>query len=293
MLIAGDVLMDWTEAARQDPFAGVVPALSSADVAVVNSEQAIGAGGVADAKEFTFIAPPSAATTLATAGIDVVSLGNNHAKDFGPDVFGQTRQLLADAGIVSIGGGANVEEAFAPASLDVKGVKVAIFAATTILPGGFAAGRERPGVASADDDAGKDRLVAAVRAAKAFHPVVIVFLHWGIERDVCPSPEQTTLADRLVEAGATVVVGAHPHVLQPVVARPGSLVAYSLGNFVFHNRTGPAGETIVLELRFTGPTLIGFAGHPHELGTGVPLPANPDAAQRIADRLNPLGCNLA
>jgi Bacterial capsule synthesis protein PGA_cap len=292
MLIGGDVLMDRSEASRLDPFAGVVPPLSSADLAVVNSEQSIGTGGTPAEKEFTFLAPPSAAATLAGAGIDIVSLGNNHAKDFGPDVFAQTRQLLAEAGILAIGGGADREEAFAPASLDVKGVKVAVFGATTILPGGFAAGDGRSGVASVDDDDGKDRLVAAVRAAKAFHPVVIVFLHWGVERDVCPAPEQTGLAARLVEAGATAVVGAHPHVLQPIVAQPGSLIAYSLGNFVFHTRTGPVGETIVLELRFEGATLTGFAGHPHELSTGVPLPAGPEAAQRITDRLNPASCGL-
>lgn len=279
----GDVLMDRSEPAGRNPFAHLVPPLAEADLAVVNVEMSVADAGAAQAgKEFTFQAPSSAATTISDAGIDVVSLGNNHSLDFGRDALLEGITHLRDNGVPAVGAGPTVEAAYAPAVIEVGGdgqrsVSVAIIAASAVVPGGWEVGAE-PGLATTRGPA----LAQAVEAADAEHDVVIVFLHWGQENASCPSDDQITTGDSLVEAGADAVLGAHPHVLQPIVERGGALVAFSLGNFVWHSRTGPQGETGVLELRFLDAELDGFTFHPHTLDeNGDPEPAGAEATTRI------------
>jgi poly-gamma-glutamate synthesis protein (capsule biosynthesis protein) len=131
-----------------------------------------------------------------------------------------------------------------------------------------------------------------VRDARRQAEVVIAFVHWGEESQACPNESQRTLAAALRTAGATAVLGAHPHVLQPLVQEgtmsdaPG-VIAYSLGNFVFDRRTGPAGDSVVLELGFDGPRLVDVKAHPHLLDTGRPkaVAAGSAAGARIAAAL--------
>ncbi|MGH9166204.1 MAG: CapA family protein [Acidimicrobiales bacterium] len=279
LLAVGDVLMDDTEPAGVNPLAGVVPALSTADLAVVNAEMVVATGGVAAEKSFVFRAPPSAAATLAAAGVDVANLANNHSLDFGPDAMLETVAHLRDAGVVTVGAGADGAAAYAPAMFSVAGTRVAVLGATRVVPRRDWAAGEGPGVASAYD---RRRLVAAVRAARAAAEVVVVAVHWGQEGAACPEPAQEELADALLDAGAAVVLGSHPHVLQPVRRDPRGVVAYSLGNFVFHRRQGIYGETGVLEVRFAGARVVGQRLYPHVLFDGPPHPAGPVSAARIA-----------
>lgn len=283
LLAGGDVLMDRSEPAGRDPFATLVPALADADIAVVNVEMAVAAGGEPEPrKEFTFRAPPSAAATMATAGVDVGNLGNNHALDFGRDALLETIANLRNAGVTPVGAGADAGEAYAPAVFEIgdagdERVSVAVLGASRVLPAGWPVGSS-PGVATARGEA----LVEAVRAAALAHDVVVVTVHWGVELDPCPNETEVALADELVGAGATVVLGHHPHVLQPVVERGGGLVAYSLGNLVWHPRSGAAGETGLLEVRFVGSRLAGFTFHPHQLDAdGDPAPADAETSVRI------------
>lgn len=295
LLAGGDVLMDRTEAARIDPFAGLVPPLAEGDLSVVNVEMVVAEGGRAEpAKEFTFRAPPSAAQTMAGAGIDAASLANNHARDFGAEALLETGVHLRAAGVAPVGAGTAAAEAFSPASFDVgdspNAVRVAVLAATDVVPAGWAAGGEEPGVASARD---AERLLGAVAEAKRGHDVVVVLVHWGVESAVCPNERQTWLGDALVSEGASVVLGAHPHVIQPVVRRGGGVVAYSLGNFVWHPRGAPQGDTGVLEVRFSGAQVEGFTFHAHVLDDrGAPEPAGRDALARIESAVDPSRCDL-
>lgn len=279
LLAVGDVLMDDTEAAGIDPFAAVRPALAGADLAVVNAEMAIAGGGVPEPKAFTFRALPSAAARLAGAGVDVASLGNNHSLDFGPEALLETVAHLRAAGVATVGAGADADEAFAPAGFTVAGVRVAVLGASRVLSRRHWAAGEGPGVASAYDER---RLLAAVRAAAARADVVIVAVHWGREGSPCPEPAQERLGAALLGAGASVVLGSHPHVLQPIVGDSRGVLAYSLGNFVFHHRRGAPGESGVLEVRFSGRRVVGHRLHPHVLDAGPPRPAGPESAARIA-----------
>ncbi|MGH9178130.1 MAG: CapA family protein [Acidimicrobiales bacterium] len=279
LLAVGDVLMDDTEAAGVGPFGAVVPSLASGTLAVVNVEMVIATSGVAVDKTYTFRAPPSAAGRLAGAGVDVANLGNNHTLDFGENALMETISHLRAAGVATVGAGANADEAFAPVTGTVGGVRVAVLGTTRIVPRRDWAADGGPGIASAFLER---RLLAAVRAAKASADVVIVNVHWGQEGSPCPEPAQEQLGAALLDAGASVVIGSHPHVLQPIVADGRGVLAYSLGNFAFHRRHGAQGESGVLEVRFAGAQITGHRLHPHVLDHGPPRPAGPEAAARIA-----------
>lgn len=283
LFAGGDVLMDRSETAGRDPFTKLVPAFSEADLTLVNVEMSIAEGGSPQAgKEFTFRAPASAAKTMAAAGVDGGNLGNNHSLDYGRDALLETVANLRSAGVAPFGAGSDEGEALAPATFAVGGegeqkVSVAVLGASANVPGGWEAGAQ-PGIATTRGD----RLVEAVRSAAADHGVVIVLVHWGQEGAPCPNDAQVELGDALVAAGADAVIGSHPHVLQPVVERGGGLIAYSLGNFVWHARPGAQGETGVLELRFVGDVFDGFSFHPHELDpNGDPEPAGAEATAGI------------
>ena len=235
LLAGGDVLMDRTEPAGIDPFEFIEPSLASADVAVVNAEMAISDRGSAIDKEFVFRAPPPAAERIAAAGIDVASLANNHARDYGPDALLDTVALLETAGVVALGAGADDAAAYGYRVLHAGNVRVAFVATSMVVPWTFPAGPDRPGIASARPT---DRTLESVRAAARAADVVIVVVHWGVERQTCPVAEQRDVAREFLDAGAEVVIGHHPHVLQPVEFDGGKLVAYSLGNFVWHPRPG-------------------------------------------------------
>ncbi|MDP6862743.1 MAG: CapA family protein [Acidimicrobiales bacterium] len=284
LLAGGDVLLDLTEPEGIDPFANVQPDLASADIAIVNLEMAITERGEPYDKEFVFRAPGSAALTLAGAGIDVVSLANNHVLDFGPVGLADTIAVLDEVDILRPGAGSNNAEAYAPRVLTLEnGVRVAFVSATAVVPGGFAASADRPGVA--DAKWAIPRVLAAVRAAAAGNDVVVVSVHWGIERETCPSEDQRDLAKDLIEAGANLILGHHPHVLQPIETFDRTVIAYSLGNFAWHPRYGITGDSGVLEISFDGPYVEGYQFHPHILdhrGGATPVSSG-ERYDRIVD----------
>ena len=284
LLAGGDVLMDRTEPAGIDPFAGIEPPLASGDLAVVNVEMAISDRGAPIGKQFTFRAPSSAARRIGHAGIDIANLANNHAKDYGPVALADTIASLEAAGVVALGAGANAAEAYRHRILEVHGgVTVAFVGASLIVPWSFAAGADSPGIASATEP---ERVLESVRTASGEADVVIVAVHWGVEVATCPSAAQQTFAQDLLDAGADAVIGHHPHVLQAIEFDRGKLVAYSLGNFVWHARSGISGETGVLQIDFAGDRIVSWEFHPHLLDkNGAPQPAS--GGWRI-DRLSDL-----
>ncbi len=232
--------------------------LGAADLAVVNLETAVTEGGTPAAKQFTFRSPATAFDALKGAGVDVASMANNHGMDYGPEGLRDSLAAAKEKGFPVVGIGADAAEAFRPHVAEVKGTKVAVFGATQVLDDELAsawtATDSQPGLASAKDPA---RLVEAVRKAKDDYDTVIVKLHWGVEKQSCPTDDQKTLADRLVEAGADAVVGSHAHVLQAGGFHPekkDKYIHYGLGNFVFYSFTPgtPTSQSGVLVLTIKG-----------------------------------------
>ena len=183
---------------RADPATAIGPissVLSEADLAMVNLETAVTTRGTPAAKKYTFRAPPTAFTALRSAGIDVVTMANNHGVDFGPVGLQDTLDAARAAHFPVVGIGANAAQAYAPYTVTVKGNRVAILGATQVLDAKLAyawsAGPDKPGLASAYN---VPRLVSAVRAARTHADTVIVYLHWGREQSTCPISAQRTLA---------------------------------------------------------------------------------------------------
>jgi poly-gamma-glutamate synthesis protein (capsule biosynthesis protein) len=219
------------------------PHLAASDLAMLNLETAITARGTPQPKQFHFRAPYTALTALAAAGVDVVSLANNHAVDYGEVGLRDTLAAKRRSPIPVVGIGENAAQAYAPAYLKVRGHSVAVLAATQVPDWTLAtwtATANRAGVASA---ASPRRLARAVRAAAARADTVLVYLHWGTDYTSCPNGLQKRTAKALAAAGADLVVGAHAHRLQGAGWLGRTYVDYGLGNFIWWRRNSAADAT--------------------------------------------------
>jgi poly-gamma-glutamate capsule biosynthesis protein CapA/YwtB (metallophosphatase superfamily) len=241
--LAGDTMLGRGVAralATTPPEALVAPevraAIGQADLVVLNLECCISDRGRpwdAPGKSFFFRAPLRAVELLALLGTDCVTLANNHALDYGVEALADTLNLLAAAGIATVGAGTDLEQARRPTILATGGLRVAVLGVTDHPPD-FAAGPDRPGVAFAD--LGRrvpDWLLERIRAADA--EVVLVTPHWGPNMTSEPVGHVRRAAAALVDAGATLVAGHSAHVPHGVAGR----VLYDLGDFLDDYRVDP------------------------------------------------------
>ncbi len=236
LVAVGDIMLDRGVGKKIEkqgagfPFERVSPLLKEADLAFGNLESPISSLGKAvKGKEVTFRAALKVVNGMRDAGIDVVSLGNNHAMDYGPAALMETMDVLAHSGVVYVGAGANSAAARRPANLTVKGVKTSFLAYTYRFHMVVEAQNRKPGAAIATGE----QIKADVQKAKEWADVVIVSFHWGWEYSDHPDKETRELAHLTVEAGADLIIGHHPHVIQGVEVYRGGLICYSLGNFIF------------------------------------------------------------
>ena len=232
------------------PFARVKHIFDAADYTIANLESSLGDVGAPADKRYTFQSPPEAAQSLALAGVDLVSLANNHALDYGPEALLQGIDLLSAAGVAAVGGGANDATAHAPHVADIGGLRVGFLgyvhvpveAVTNFDTQTWTATADAPGLAWADPA----RITADVAALHPEVDLIVVILHSGYEYIEEPSEPQVAAARAAVDAGADLVVGHHAHILQGIHSYRDGVIAYGLGNFVF-NITGPP-ETAILNV---------------------------------------------
>ncbi len=264
LAFAGDVHFAGASASalRLGLGSGAAP-LAQADVAVVNLETAVTDGGDQATKKFSFRAPPKALQVIKDAGVDAVSVANNHGEDYGPAGLADTLAASTTYGLPVIGAGTDQDAAFHGYLHTVHGVRVAVIAATDVidsnLQAAWTAGPDSPGLASAKDG---DLLTQRIRTVSASADVVVAFLHWGVEKQVCPTARQQQLAADLVAAGADVVVGSHAHVLQPLGSVGRAPVAYGMGNFVFYGSSAAAVRSGVLQVTVRAVPGSGAGGRP-------------------------------
>lgn len=277
------------ERLRADPerFVGpFAPTLRAADLTVANLEAAIATGGRAEDKEFTFRVPPTILDGLAAAGVDVVSVANNHGIDFGPEGLAETLEAKADSIQVDvIGVGADEDEAYEPVIVERGGWRVAVLAATQVLDADriarWTAREDRAGLASAKR---VDRLVDEVEAVRRRADTVVVYLHWGVETEECPSAGQRELAAALVDAGADIVVGTHAHRVQGGGHLGEAVVHYGLGNFLFGAVSDASSRTGVFVVEVSGREIVGYEWIPGRIRASVPEPLRGEAAAAEVDR---------
>jgi poly-gamma-glutamate synthesis protein (capsule biosynthesis protein) len=231
------------------PWRGVAPVLRRADIAFGNLECSVSDRGAPVPKEYNFRGSPRAlARIVRFTGIDALNLANNHVGDYGTAALLDTVRHVRASGVAAIGAGSSLGEARRPRVVRRLGLRVAFVGFSDIGPASFFAGPGSPGTSFAEDGA----IRAAVRAARRRADVVVATFHWGVERAPLPDARQRGFARAALAAGATAVIGAHPHVLQPV-RRAGRrrLVAYSLGNFVWSAGSAATTRTGILRLRLS------------------------------------------
>ncbi len=235
MLFVGDMMLDELpgEMIREgkNPFAAFDELFLRADITIGNLECVISEQGVPEEKPYTFRAHPRVIPLLKKY-FSAVSLANNHSGDYGPMAFTDMLDLLDRSGVSYFGGGRNSRSAHEPYIVEVKGKRVAFLGFNEFFPRSYEALDDRAGIAWSDDDYVIFDIQRAKTELKA--DIVIVYPHWGWEGEPSASTRQMKLARMMIDAGASAVVGGHPHVTQNIDRYKGKPIFYSLGNFVFN-----------------------------------------------------------
>ncbi len=227
-------------------FSGVSDVFHHADFGFVNLETPVAPAHSKGSKPFLFDAPVALLEGLKASGIRIVSFANNHVMDQGWAGFTETREHLREEGLLFAGSSDTAALQWQPVLTEANGIKVGWLGMTRWLNGNRNPDKDDlphvnffpyPGEAGGAPGADEAQLLEAVKAARAQCDFLVVSIHWGIEYAPAPRPEDVDIAHKMLEAGASVIVGHHPHVLQPVetyLTQDGrnTVVFYSLGNFL-------------------------------------------------------------
>ncbi|HEX6588613.1 MAG TPA: CapA family protein [Longimicrobiales bacterium] len=221
------------------PWERVREGFGAADYVVVNLETSVARSttGIAENKQFVFRADPRTVEGLDAAGVDLVTLANNHTLDYGRDALLETLEHLDAHGVARVGAGRNAAEAYRPVIVEFGDLRIGFIGVSRVYPfSHWAATASAPGVASGYDYA-MDQVLAAVDEALPAVDALFVLVHWGAELADEPRAIDRSFAQALLDRGVRAVIGHHPHVLQGfrVVEETGQLVAWSLGNFIFRS----------------------------------------------------------
>jgi poly-gamma-glutamate synthesis protein (capsule biosynthesis protein) len=260
IMLGGSAAPEMLKFGYDYPFELTKDILKQAQIVFGNLEGPLTDAGTAEtAKQYVFRSPPDKVTpALARAGFNVVSLANNHTLDYGPGGLQDTRAALDQAGIRHAGAGQNATEARAPVymlcppprgsgmSATAFGTSVALLAYSLTFPEEFWAGPDKPGTAF-----GHEKHVRAdVATARQTADIVVVSFHWGQEGKTELRDYQTQLAHAAIDAGASAVLGHHPHILQGVEHYKHGVILYSLGNFAFGSFSNTATRSAIALLTF-------------------------------------------
>lgn len=316
----GDVMLDrgvarWIERSGPDyPFEAVWDILARADITVCNLESPLGTGGRrAAGKAIFFQAKPEVGQGLIKAGFDAVSLANNHSVDYGREGLLECLDHLKAIGIEYFGGGRDLDEARRPAVLERGGLRVAFLGYSEFADMywsvterfSFEAGPDRPGVAPlrqpyralslASVEAANKMVAEDIAAARqGGADIVVASVHWGVEYEHPPSQFQRLAAQFMLDAGADIILGHHPHVVQGLWPSPGGgLVAYSLGNFVFDQPWPDTQESMILEIKLSSRGVFRWDFTPVQITACQPRPiaGEPEGA-RLWNKITTLSWDL-
>ncbi len=272
--------------ADRDPLGDVTEMLSAPDLTLLNLETVVAEPDVGTPldKTYVFKSPPSTVTTLRNAGVDGVSIANNHTLDYNTAGLLRTIELLDDGGIVNFGGGATAEEAYGHDLVEVGDWTVGLVGLTHIecwwVANDPTLWPESPWACPGFED----RTVEAVSATSAASDITVVMVHWGIELQHCPEPYQRDLAHRWVDAGADLVIGSHPHLLQGVEKIEDAWVVHSTGNFAFPSAREDRAYSAFFSFEVSNDG-IDMHAQPIYITQGRPAPISGDSAVDVLDTL--------
>ncbi|MHB8781371.1 MAG: CapA family protein [Candidatus Geothermincolia bacterium] len=297
LLAVGDVSLGLDVAPVLDqkgydyPWSAEKQAISQADIALCNLESALTTRGAPHPSQTSFHqrGDPAAVTAMRDAGIDLVVLANDHVMDYGDEGLADTISALDRAGIAHCGAGFNRAQAHSPAVMEIAGARVAFLAFSSYVPDGYAAEDDRPGIAALTDIAA---LEDEIEKARAVSDYVVVYFHWGETGVESPSVAQSEIAHAAARAGASLVLGAHPHVLQGMERYADTLIAYSLGNFIFNPPKEEGRLSGLLKVTLAHGRLDSAEFEPAYITYCQPFPARGSKGEDILARMAALSAQL-
>lgn len=249
LIFTGDILLDGYVGNQIErygnlfPFEKVAPTLQKADLAFANLETPVSIRGKKADKTFAFRSKPDTLEGLVYAGIDGVTLANNHILDYGPQAMLDTITHLKRRKIGYTGAGSNIDEAFKPFVKTVKGKKIAVIGASRVVPdNSWIASKNKPGVAGAY---AMEPLLSHIKKSAKESDVTIVYIHWNQEFADYPEDYARKMAKQMIDAGADIIIGSHSHTLMGIEYYKGKPIYYSLGNFVFNRSTRGGDKTLL------------------------------------------------
>jgi poly-gamma-glutamate capsule biosynthesis protein CapA/YwtB (metallophosphatase superfamily) len=247
IMLAGNATATFTRTGYDFPFAATCQTLKTADINIGNLEAPLTENGTEfTGKKFRFKTSPKAAAALKRAGFTVLTLANNHMMDFGSTGLRETLRQLDSENIAYTGAGCNLAAARQPAMLSLKGSKIAFLAYSLTLPTEFYAKKHQPGTAPGFATFYREDIIKSKAAAD----YVVVSFHWGAEKSTRPKAYQIQAAHRAIDAGADLILGHHPHVLQGIERYKKGIILYSLGNFAFGSMSSGSKTSMIARIIF-------------------------------------------
>jgi poly-gamma-glutamate capsule biosynthesis protein CapA/YwtB (metallophosphatase superfamily) len=287
ILLGGKVSNLLTQHGYDYPYSYVEKWLKEADMAVGNLESPVTERGLPQEKEYVFRTSPAALPALSESGVDIVNLANNHVLDYGKEGLIDTLEHLRGSGIQYVGAGRDQAEAYQPVYVEKNNVRIAFVGFSRVIPDpSWGAADKQPGVAVTYDP---KFALESIKEARGEADIVVVLVHWGVELQETPEPYQVDLAHQYIDAGADLVIGSHPHVLQGLEIYKGKGIAYSLGNFIFTtSHHPPTWETAILETTCSPAKGCQLQLIPIFTKWGKPQPMDQENGSQLLERLNRL-----
>ncbi len=249
-------------------FEKVASYLNLGDIVFANLESPLtdSKHGLDNTRKIVLKAEPDAVNALTGAGINLISLSNNHILDYYEKGLFDTMELLDQNGIKHAGAGKNIEEARTPAIIEKNGLKIALFAYTSMAEltyagkpyQNYAAGPEKSGLVQNRYETIREDILKIRDQVD----LVAVSLHWGVEDSFKVNPEQTELAHKLIDVGADMILGHHPHQFQGIELYKGKPILYSMGNILFDQNDPENMESFIIDMKYKGTELLEFYAIP-------------------------------
>lgn len=238
------------------PWEDVSQLLNEDDITIGNLEMCVSCNGQTNKSDgYGFRGEPNSLEGLSNAGIDVVSLANNHSLDYGKGAMEDTINNLADYDILSLGAGDNINEAESPLNISINNYSITVLAYNEIIPwDSWCATSETSGTASFSKKS-YEHILSNIEQLKDSSDLLFIVLHWGVEYSNIPETWQINVAHKMIDAGADAVIGHHPHVLQGIEIYNNKPILYSIGNFIFHKMNEDTGKTGIFQLVYENDDL--------------------------------------
>ena len=277
LMAVGDIILQTRN--NKHPFENVRGAFEAKDILFGNLETVLSNQGKEAEKAVLLHSPPEKVRWLKEAGFDILNIANNHILDLGTDGFYETLKVLKESNLTFIG--ANDTGAPSYTVLDNQGIKLGFLGYTQ---GGFSLPEKGVWInkiKSVD-------IITDIESIKPQCDFVIVSLHWGTENVLYPHPQQIDLAHRLIDAGATVILGHHPHVIQGIERYKHGLIAYSLGNFQFDSKVSytKTNNSIILCLDFSKEQLESYYMIPVIIDQNFAPTVSKEASQELLNLID-------